>query len=110
MFGVSYQELILIMVVVLVVFGPKRLPELARGLAQLMNSLRTASNDLRRTIMAELDDGPRRPYTPPQPARPYDDLYPAPSVPTAGDDRSEPAPRTPSDAHTVPPLEERRED
>jgi sec-independent protein translocase protein TatA len=38
------QELLLILVIVLVLFGAKRLPELARGLGQSMNEFRKAKS------------------------------------------------------------------
>jgi sec-independent protein translocase protein TatA len=39
------QELLLILVIVLVLFGAKRLPELARGLGQSMNEFRKAKDE-----------------------------------------------------------------
>ena len=47
MFGIGAQELIVILVVALVVFGPKRLPELARSLGKGLAEFRRASSDLR---------------------------------------------------------------
>ena len=48
MFGVSLPELILIFIVVLIVFGPERLPEMARTLGKLMAELRRNTDSLRR--------------------------------------------------------------
>ena len=42
--------MVLILVVALLVFGPKRLPDLARSLGTGMAEFRRASNDLRRTL------------------------------------------------------------
>ena len=42
--------MVLILVVALLVFGPKRLPDLARSLGKGMAEFRRASNDLRRTL------------------------------------------------------------
>ncbi len=50
MFGIGATELIIIMVVALLVFGPKRLPELARSLGRGMAEFRRASSDLRQTL------------------------------------------------------------
>jgi sec-independent protein translocase protein TatB len=54
MFGIGIQEFGLILVVALLVFGPKRLPELARMLGRGMGEFRRASNDLRQSLA--LDD------------------------------------------------------
>ena len=53
MFGIGAQELIIILVVALVVFGPKRLPELARSLGRGLAEFRRASSDLRQTLNQE---------------------------------------------------------
>ena len=50
-------ELALIFLVVLVLFGPKRLPHLARSLGRILSQLRRASQDFRDQIMA-IDDTP----------------------------------------------------
>jgi len=54
MFGIGVQEFGLILVVALLVFGPKKLPELARMLGRGMGEFRRASNDLRQSLA--LDD------------------------------------------------------
>lgn len=43
-------ELLVILVVALIVFGPTRLPELARSLGRAMGEFRRASSDLRQTL------------------------------------------------------------
>ena len=55
MFGIGGTELLLIMVVALLVFGPKRLPELARTMGRGLAEFRRASSDLRRSIDLEMD-------------------------------------------------------
>lgn len=47
------QELILIMLVVLFLFGPKKIPELARGLGKIMRQVR----DARENVMSEIRKG-----------------------------------------------------
>jgi sec-independent protein translocase protein TatB len=49
-FGIGATELVIIMVVALLVSGPKRLPELARSLGRGMAEFRRASSDLRQTL------------------------------------------------------------
>ena len=44
------QEIVVILVLALLVFGPKRLPELARSLGRGLAELRRASTDLRQTF------------------------------------------------------------
>ncbi len=51
MFGIGTQELIIILVIVLLVFGSKKLPELAQGLGKGIREFRKASTE----IQEELD-------------------------------------------------------
>lgn len=46
MFGIGMPELMVIMVVALIVLGPKRLPELARGLGKAMAEFRRATSGI----------------------------------------------------------------
>jgi Tat protein translocase TatB subunit len=50
------SEIIIILVVALVVLGPKRLPEIARKLGQWSAELRKAARDLRSGLEAEVGD------------------------------------------------------
>jgi len=55
--GIGGWELMVIFFVVLLVFGPKRIPEVARGLGKGMRELRRISTDFQREInLAELDE------------------------------------------------------
>ena len=54
MFDVSATELIIILLVALVVFGPQRLPELARKAGGWARSVREAAADLRRGLDDEV--------------------------------------------------------
>src|SRR5258707_12389781 len=45
MFGLGYQELLIILVIVLVLFGANRLPELARSLGSSMKEFKKGVNE-----------------------------------------------------------------
>ncbi len=50
------QELILILVIALIVFGPKKLPELGRSLGKTLAEFKRTSNDIKNSIEKELDE------------------------------------------------------
>ena len=56
MFGIGMTELLVILVVALIVFGPTKLPELARSLGRAMAEFRRASTDLRQTLREAVDE------------------------------------------------------
>ena len=56
MFSVSPAELVTIAVVALVVFGPQRLPEIARRAGRVIRDLRTAAAEFRSAIEREYGD------------------------------------------------------
>jgi Tat protein translocase TatB subunit len=56
MFGtLGGPELFLILVVALIVFGPRKLPEIGKSVGRMMAEFRKASNDFRRTIEDEVE-------------------------------------------------------
>jgi sec-independent protein translocase protein TatA len=60
MFGsIGMPELILIFVVALLVFGPKKLPELGKSLGRGLAEFKRASEDLKKTIEDEIEQGKR---------------------------------------------------
>ena len=58
MFGsIGMPELILIFIVALLVFGPKKLPELGKSLGRGLAEFKRASDDLKKTIEDDIEQG-----------------------------------------------------
>lgn len=57
MFGISGLELLFIAAFVLIIFGPDKLPELARTLSRAVNMFKSAQQDMERVIRAEMFTG-----------------------------------------------------
>ena len=56
MFGtLGGPELFLIFVVALIIFGPRKLPEIGRSLGRMMAEFRKASNEFKSTLEAEVE-------------------------------------------------------
>jgi len=103
MFGIGMTELLVILVVALIVFGPTKLPELARSLGRAMHEFRRASNDLRASFNEAVDPpatAPPRPAAPPAiepPVRPAPLDQPAATAdPPAAPATDAPAERDPA--------------
>ncbi|MBI5419541.1 MAG: twin-arginine translocase subunit TatB [Deltaproteobacteria bacterium] len=50
MFGIGFQEMLIILVVVLIFFGPKRLPDLAKSLGKGIAEFKKASEEVKKGI------------------------------------------------------------
>ena len=61
MFGsIGMTELLTIMLLVLILFGPKRIPELARSLGKSLNELKRAAEDVKHELDLDDIDKPER--------------------------------------------------
>lgn len=64
MFGIGGGEMFLIILVVLMLFGSDKIPEIARGLARGMQQLKAATNDIKSEIHKSADvEGLKKSFT-----------------------------------------------
>ena len=56
MFGIGMQELLIILVIVLILFGASRLPELARSLGSSVKEFKKGVNEAKEETSARRDD------------------------------------------------------
>jgi TatA/E family protein of Tat protein translocase len=82
-FGIGAPELIFILILALLIFGPKRLPQLSRTLGKGVAEFRRASTELQRAIHTEIEE-PQRERRPVWSAEPEQrGLTSAPTPPVA---------------------------
>ncbi|MBI2529398.1 MAG: twin-arginine translocase TatA/TatE family subunit [Candidatus Rokubacteria bacterium] len=85
MFDIGLQELVVVFVLALLVFGPRNLPQLGRSLGRAMREFRRASDEFRSTIETNLEinapDPVPGPFPEPAPAEPV----PAATTPATAD-------------------------
>ncbi len=90
MFGMGHWEILIIFVVILLIFGAKRIPEMAQGLGKGIREFRTAMRDVQDEIEA--------PKQPPQPTAP-----PAQTEPQSKDkDQAQTEPQSKDQAQIEP--------
>ena len=68
MFGIGMQELLIILVIALIVVGPRKLPELAKSLGRGLAEFKRTAEDFQSTMMADVssDTNSRTPIIPPR--------------------------------------------
>jgi sec-independent protein translocase protein TatA len=64
----GWPEIIGILVIVLVLFGAKRVPELMKGLGSGIKEFKKASRDVQDEVQRAIDEEPERPAPKPKPA------------------------------------------
>ncbi len=95
MFGIGMPELIIILTLALIIFGPRKLPELGRSLGKSLGEFKRASNELRNTLDEEIRLEEERERNTARAAAPQP---PPVTTPTEYSDPSDPA----APDHTVP--------
>jgi len=53
---ISFEEITVILVLSVIIFGPKKIPEIARGLGEGVRAMRKATEDIKREIMNPVDE------------------------------------------------------
>ena len=71
MLGIGMQEILIILVVALIVIGPKRLPDLARTLGKGLAEFKKAADDLQETVRLDLERDKHEQFS-----KKYPDLVP----------------------------------
>ena len=80
MFGsIGMPELIIILTIALIIFGPRKLPELGRSLGRSLSEFKRASNELKHTLDEEIRIEEQRSAERQRPAEPV-----AAATPTDG--------------------------
>jgi Tat protein translocase TatB subunit len=115
MFGpIGGTELLLILVIALIIFGPRKLPDIGKSMGRMMAEFRRASNEFKRTIEDEVEaekisTSPAPVETPPGGYDPVTETTaPAPAAETTAP--PPPAPEQPTvsrEAEPPPPSEPR---
>jgi len=96
MLGIGMQEILIILVVALIVIGPKRLPDLARTLGKGLAEFRKAADDLQETVRMDLQKEKHEEFR-----KKYPDLVPDEEEGAAQPGEDDSAPDKPDEARTA---------
>jgi TatA/E family protein of Tat protein translocase len=75
--NLGFPEMIFIFFLALIIFGPKKLPEIGRQIGKALNEFRRASNEFRAQIESEINNLENEVHSKPQilpPAQPPQDV------------------------------------
>ncbi len=87
--SLGFGEILIILILALVIFGPRRLPEMGRTIGRSMRELRRATSDIRTELESDIDPpgetleqrrrrlAARKPRSEDPPEPPEDDAPPA---------------------------------
>ena len=57
MFGIGIQEMVIVGLLFLVIFGPSKLPAMARDLGRFVNEARRSVEEFKKDLVSEEEDG-----------------------------------------------------
>jgi sec-independent protein translocase protein TatB len=91
----GFPELLFILVLALLIFGPRKIPEIGRTLGKAMGEFRRATTDFKRTLNVEAALAEERPPRPAPRAAPSSTEKPSPAAPVPQAEAAA-TPQTPS--------------
>lgn len=56
MFGIGMSEIIVIMIVAIIVLGPKRLPEAVKQMAKFFREIKSTVDEVKSSVVSEIED------------------------------------------------------
>jgi TatA/E family protein of Tat protein translocase len=107
--SLGFTEIAFIFLLALLLFGPKKLPEIGKTLGKGLSEFRRASNELKRTLESEVADlseserGARRPAAPLAPVPPAAPVVPAAAAPPPAPEAAPPPAAGAAEADARPP-------